>query len=99
MAKYDFGGGCDCGLYSECQPDCLSHPKNINKINKKRIQDERKLMSDKLETIADLLENLTHVEMMRLSRLICTQQISLLNYPVEVAEKLLNVAKAIKECP
>ena len=22
MAKYDYGGGCPCGLYRECDPDC-----------------------------------------------------------------------------
>jgi len=32
MAKYDQGGGCDCGLYAECQPDCEHNPKtNVRK--------------------------------------------------------------------
>ncbi len=22
MAKYDYGGGCPCGLYRECEPNC-----------------------------------------------------------------------------
>ena len=22
MAKYDYGGGCPCGLYKECEPNC-----------------------------------------------------------------------------
>lgn len=22
MAKYDYGGGCPCGLYKECEPQC-----------------------------------------------------------------------------
>lgn len=23
MATYDHGGGCPCGLYAECKPDCV----------------------------------------------------------------------------
>lgn len=26
MAKYDYGGGCPCGLYAECLPDCINAP-------------------------------------------------------------------------
>jgi RecA/RadA recombinase len=26
MAKYDYGGGCPCGLYSECEPNCIHDP-------------------------------------------------------------------------
>ena len=29
MAKYDQGGGCPCGLYSECIPGCEYAPKVI----------------------------------------------------------------------
>lgn len=25
MAKYDHGGGCPCGLYKECDPDCREY--------------------------------------------------------------------------
>ncbi len=27
MAKYDYGGGCPCGLYRECIPQCEYHVK------------------------------------------------------------------------
>ena len=27
MAKYDYGGGCPCGLYAECIPQCENAPK------------------------------------------------------------------------
>ena len=26
MAKYDYGGGCPCGLYAECIPQCENAP-------------------------------------------------------------------------
>ena len=26
MAKYDYGGGCPCGLFKECEPDCIDNP-------------------------------------------------------------------------
>ena len=26
MAKYDYGGGCSCGLYRECYKGCEHHP-------------------------------------------------------------------------
>lgn len=29
MAKYDYGGGCPCGLYRECIPQCENAPKKI----------------------------------------------------------------------
>lgn len=29
MAKYDYGGGCPCGLYRECIPQCEHAPKKI----------------------------------------------------------------------
>jgi len=32
MAKYDQGGGCDCGLYAECQATCEHNP--ANKVRK-----------------------------------------------------------------
>jgi len=25
MAKYDYGGGCPCGLYRECDPYCKNY--------------------------------------------------------------------------
>lgn len=25
MAKYDYGGGCPCGLYRECEPHCQNY--------------------------------------------------------------------------
>ena len=33
MAKYDQGGGCPCGLYSECLPGCEHAPIKIIKEN------------------------------------------------------------------
>lgn len=29
MAKYDHGGGCPCGLYKECQPDCREYKESL----------------------------------------------------------------------
>jgi hypothetical protein len=29
MAKYDYGGGCPCGLYAECIPQCEHAPQKI----------------------------------------------------------------------
>jgi hypothetical protein len=29
MAKYDYGGGCPCGLYRECIPQCSNHHPSI----------------------------------------------------------------------
>ncbi len=31
MAKYDFGGGCPCGLYKECPKDCYEDRDNVAK--------------------------------------------------------------------
>ena len=31
MAKFDHGGGCGCGLYAECEPDCEHNPKATQK--------------------------------------------------------------------
>jgi transcription elongation factor Elf1 len=28
MAKYDYGGGCGCGLYAECEINCEHNPLN-----------------------------------------------------------------------
>jgi hypothetical protein len=30
MAKYDYGGGCPCGLYEECIPGCVNGPTSVN---------------------------------------------------------------------
>lgn len=29
MAKYDYGGGCPCGLYRECVPQCSNYSSNV----------------------------------------------------------------------
>jgi len=30
MAKYDFGGGCPCGLHAECEPGCSRAPLKLS---------------------------------------------------------------------
>jgi hypothetical protein len=30
MAKYDYGGCCPCGLYSECIPGCINGPITVS---------------------------------------------------------------------
>lgn len=38
MAKYDYGGGCPCGLYKECEPNCIDNPeKNLQDYLKKHL--------------------------------------------------------------
>ena len=32
MAKYDYGGGCPCGLYRECQDGCMNNPGKPNVV-------------------------------------------------------------------
>ena len=47
MAKYDYGGGCGCGLYSECLPDCeWNKDRPIGKKEKK--EKKEKLFSKNL---------------------------------------------------
>jgi hypothetical protein len=41
MAKYDYGGGCPCGLYRECIPQCENHHPSIVAMGKEK-QDKRK---------------------------------------------------------
>ena len=37
MAKYDYGGGCPCGLYRECIPQCENfHPQPISEASKQK---------------------------------------------------------------
>lgn len=33
MAAYDYGGGCPCGLYRECPPDCEHNTQKVQKMN------------------------------------------------------------------
>ena len=42
MAKYDYGGGCPCGLYRECDPDCKEYKTlDLNyKIERKKMKEE-----------------------------------------------------------
>ncbi len=39
MAKFDYGGGCPCGLYRECPPGCINAPIKI--IEKVYIKEEK----------------------------------------------------------
>lgn len=32
MAKYDYGGGCPCGLQKECEPGCEYYNRELNKM-------------------------------------------------------------------
>jgi len=41
LAKYDYGGGCPCGLYRECIPQCENHHPSILDAAKKE-QEKRK---------------------------------------------------------
>lgn len=45
MAKYDYGGGCPCGLYRECIPQCENHHPSILDAAKKE-QEKRKKMAE-----------------------------------------------------
>lgn len=40
MAKYDHGGGCPCGLYRECIPQCKHMPIVIAKKVKNKMNDD-----------------------------------------------------------
>lgn len=52
MAKYDYGGGCPCGLYRECIPQCEYHDSNMEAARlqarewKARVYGKEKKMKD-----------------------------------------------------
>lgn len=85
MAKYDYGGGCPCGLYRECPPSCSNYAPDKDadieylKVGKKMKLDESddfgftfvdsNEIKAKVETTENKLEGLRNMIMPLLNNL------------------------------
>ena len=67
MAKYDYGGGCPCGLYAECEPNCESKGITMNEEDdfgfsfadeKELVKPDTKKLEELRTMIMPLLTNL-----------------------------------------
>jgi RecA/RadA recombinase len=62
MAKYDYGGGCPCGLYKECEPNCEHLRKDTttyekNKKDKKNMSLRNKILKNTTSEHTAILED------------------------------------------
>lgn len=62
MAKYDYGGGCPCGLQYECDPGCIHYAKPkivyVEIEKKKKVKKMNKEDDDFGFTFSDSIDNL-----------------------------------------